>query len=385
MIDKNSVVELFAGVGGFRLALEREGFKVIYSNQWEPSTKVQHAYDCYARHFGLKNHSNTDISLVDSKDIPNHSILVGGFPCQDYSVASTLVNSKGIEGKKGVLWWQINRIVEDKLPNHLILENVDRLLKSPAKQRGRDFAMILSCLNKLNYYVEWKVINAADYGFVQKRRRVFIFATKDKKLIKKIDNKRFFKEEFNYIEVEDEKKIDIPTDLIKLSNEFSFRFEDSGCSYNYQAITAKTKPLFNGKYIVLGDILENNAPDHYFPTKEKLDKIIYLKSSKRYERVSNNGFKYMYSEGAVPFPDFIDRAGRTLLTSEGSTNRSTHIVLDPIRKEYRLLTPIETERLNGFDDNWTLGMPERTRYFCMGNALVVDIVQKIGKRLKELI
>ena len=105
-----------------------------------------------------EEHSDKDIFNVPTSDIPDHDLLVGGFPCQDYSVATTLKNSKGLIGKKGVLWWAIHRILEEKgskRPKYLFLENVDRLLKSPASQRGRDFAVMLKSLNDLGYAVEW--------------------------------------------------------------------------------------------------------------------------------------------------------------------------------------------------------------------------------------
>jgi len=157
MKKKIRVAELFAGVGGFRIWLEKNNYRVVWSNQWEPSTKTQHASMVYEARFEDTSHSNEDISKVKVIDIPDHDMLVGGFPCQDYSVASTLKNSHGINGKKGVLWWEIYRILQDKkdkAPKYLLLENVDRLLKSPASQRGRDFAIILSSLNALGYSVD---------------------------------------------------------------------------------------------------------------------------------------------------------------------------------------------------------------------------------------
>ena len=174
-MSKIRVAELFAGVGGFRLGLEKSNFKIVWSNQWEPSTKMQHASMVYENRFGKKNHSNLDIEQVSSSEIPNHDLLVGGFPCQDYSIATTLHNSKGLIGKKGVLWWSIHRILKEKeyKPKYLFLENVDRLIKSPAKQRGRDFAVMLKSLDELGYAVEWRVINAAEYGMPQRRRRIF--------------------------------------------------------------------------------------------------------------------------------------------------------------------------------------------------------------------
>jgi hypothetical protein len=102
--------------------------------------KSQHAFDCYISHFDTGTHVNDDIGKIPVEEIPDHTLLVGGFPCQDYSVAAT--GAKGIHGKKGVLWWEIKRIIEGKRPRFVLLENVDRLLKSPAKQRGRDFAIM---------------------------------------------------------------------------------------------------------------------------------------------------------------------------------------------------------------------------------------------------
>jgi DNA-cytosine methyltransferase len=172
-----NVAELFAGVGGFRLGLAKAGWKTTFSNQWEPSTKTQHASNVYTARFGEEGHSNEDIAKVQS--LPrNVDLLVGGFPCQDYSVAKTLNTAKGLEGKKGVLWWEILRLVEQQKPRFVFLENVDRLLKSPSTQRGRDFAVMLKTLGDAGYLVEWRVVNAAEYGFPQRRVRVFIVATK---------------------------------------------------------------------------------------------------------------------------------------------------------------------------------------------------------------
>ena len=191
MPNKIKVAELFAGVGGFRLGLEgwekksassgytkpiKSIYEIVWSNQWEPSTKTQHASLVYEKRFGKSGHSNEDITTVDVATIPDHDLLVGGFPCQDYSVATTLKNSKGLIGKKGVLWWSIHKILGEKKkkPKYIFLENVDRLLISPSKQRGRDFAIILKSLDDLGYAVEWRVINAADYGMPQRRKRIFI-------------------------------------------------------------------------------------------------------------------------------------------------------------------------------------------------------------------
>ncbi len=118
---------------------------------------------------------------------------------------------------------------------------------------------------------------------------------------------------------------------------------------------------------------------------DRLEKFRYLKGAKRIERQAANGHRYTFSEGAIPFPDPLDVPSRTMLTSEGTVNRSTHVVADSTTGKLRLLLPVEAERLQGFDDGWTEGMPERMRFFCMGNALVVHMVTRMAKTLSSII
>ena len=411
---KKTVIELFAGVGGFRVglndikgfdengkAIEKGPWKFVWANQWEPSTKTQHAFDCYNLRFAGDNNSNVDISKVDKSTIPDHSLLTGGFPCQDYSVAHTLSKSKGIEGKKGVLWWQINDILKAKKTPFVLLENVDRLVKSPAKQRGRDFGIMLRCLSDAGYAMEWRIINAAEYGHPQRRRRIYIFAyregTKYYEAMKNltpyeiISKKGVFAKAFK-IEQFEEKKIkeydfiNGYKDLVVVSDKFKAEFENSGYMINGKVYTVKTIPV-QSKPITLGEIAEKEGVDtHYFLNESQRKKYEYLRGSKKIPRVDKNGFEYMYSEGSMSPYDDLSLPARTMLTSEGTTNRSTHIVMDPKKNKLRLLTPVECERINQFPDNWTnSGMPEKRRYFMMGNALVCGIINKIGKQLKKII
>lgn len=392
---KKTVCELFAGVGGFRLGLEKasDEWNTVWANQWEPGKKVQHAFDCYCHHFGKNdNHVNIDIAEVDKNNIPDHNLLVGGFPCQDYSVART--GAQGINGVKGVLWWQIREILEVKQPNFVLLENVDRLIKSPAKQRGRDFGVMLACFNDLGYSVEWRVVNAAEYGFVQRRRRIFIFAykntTKYSKEMSKLTNSDiinkngFFAttfpiEECENINIEEFKY----EDIVDVSDNFKYEFCNSGIMRNGEFSTCKTTPKFIDS-LNIKDIMEKDVDEKYY-LGEELSKWEYLKGAKKIQRVSKTGHSYTFSEGAIAFPDSIDKPARTILTSESSVNRSTHVIRDVETNQLRLLTPVEAERIQGFDDNWTnTGMPEKFRYFCMGNALVVGLVEKMGKTLNTI-
>ena len=542
---KRTVCELFAGVGGFRVGLG-DSWETVWANQWEPGKKQQHAFNCYIKHFGDKpEYVNEDINSIDKTTIPDHNLLVGGFPClvkdtlvltkdgykqlidikpgdmvlshdneyhevtkfmeqgeknvfeinsilfntiratgnhrfyvrernnfnngkavwlsveelfkndlyknyyigsfakfyeglidggvydndyvwipfsinatnivepvydievkdshsfvanncithncQDYSVAHT--GATGIEGKKGVLWWDIRDVLIAKKPKFVLLENVDRLLKSPAKQRGRDFGVILACFNDLGYSVEWRVITASDYGFPQKRKRTFIFAyrndttyhnmIKHDNLEHVIHDSGFF---YKYFPIEDTttgvQEPFVYTDVFDISDNFKFNFLNSGVMTKGIIYTENTIPVMTPAK-TLGSILETNVSDKY--NAKDLDKWAYLKGNKRILRTTKEGFEYWYTEGAMAYPDYLDRPARTMLTSEGSLNRTSHILEDPETKNYRILTPMECERINGFPDNWTnTGMPERMRYFCMGNALVVGLITNMSKRLDEI-
>ena len=410
MIDnKVRVVELFAGVGGFRAGLERSSslYETVWANQWEPEKKAQYAYDCYVTHYGDSTSYVNDDIAVAKKNIPSHDLLVGGFPCQDYSVART--GAKGIEGKKGVLWWHIRDILTEHTPKFVVLENVDRLLKSPSTQRGRDFGVILRCFNDLGYAIEWRVINAAEYGFAQRRRRIYIAAfhkstdtykdlldkshSKDEiQLCKKLYNSGFFSSIFPVqsdfaINKLSETRIDKTayTDIEDVSDRFTTSFFNSGIMVDGRIITKEVYPVEKTP-TPLKDIRHKEPVDEKYFLNGSLEKWQYLKGAKRIDRVRPNGEPYCFSEGAIPFPDSIEKPARTMLTSESSVNRSTHVIEDAVTGELRLLTPVECERLNGFKDDWTnTGMPEKSRYFTMGNALVVPVVEKIGQRLIEVV
>lgn len=409
---KKTVVELFAGVGGFRCGLnkvtltdgivkENGNWNFVWANQWEPSTKTQDAFNCYIKRFGDDNASNIDIFKVNKKEIPDHTLLVGGFPCQDYSVAQTLSNSKGIEGKKGVLWWAIVDVLKTKRPPFVLLENVDRLLLSPAKQRGRDFGVILRTFMDNGYAVQWRVINAGEYGLPQKRRRIFIFAyhktTNYYKSLTKtnlhdiIFNEGIFakqfpikNEELNYSTADLSKKS--YDNLVEISNKFKAQFYNAGIMLNGKVYSSKVEKDCTDIYPLKNIILKDKVDDKFFLNEETLEKFKYLKGTKRIPRIKPNGESYMYTEGAMPCPDNLEAPARTMLTSEGGISRTTHIVEDYITKKIRLLTPLECERINGFPDNWTnTGMTDKRRNFMMGNALVVGIIERLGNEIESII
>ena len=429
--------------------MEPEKWKTVWFSQWEPvDKKIQWAHDCYINRFGTcldlngEDTTNKDINIVDKTTVPDHNLLVGGFPCQDYSVASSLATSKGLEGKKGILWWDIRDMLEAKSAPFVLLENVDRLIKSPAKQRGRDFGIILACFRDLGYTVEWRVINAAEYGFQQRRRRTFIFAYRnDTRYAQRISEEikynalhgeelhrysmskllltnGFFATSFP-VEMVDSKKlkfVKLPEGIGELSDSFSYGFENTGVMKDGILYTLKTTPVYDGEKINLGDILEDGEIDAQFfipeerlyytypeinhsdETRDKLSKEDkqtwqYLKGAKKINRKSGNGHEYVFSEGPIPMLDEYDKPARTMLTSEGSFSRTTHIVKDKMTGKIRLLTPVEMERIQGFPSDWTkeclvdgekVEMPVKKRRFMMGNALVVNLVNQMEKQLSDI-
>lgn len=418
------VLELFAGVGGFRIGLEqadKDFFQTKWANQWEPSRKSQDAFEVYDYRFPDSQNLNISISDITDEDFAmmDADMIVGGFPCQDYSVARSKKNEQGIEGKKGVLFWEIIRATRIIQPKYLILENVDRLLKAPSKQRGRDFAIMLAAFNNLGYSVEWRVINAAEYGRSQRRRRVFFFVYRnDTAFAKKLD------QEFEQNDqVFDEKRYDdylyqtglfatqfpikqapvknrqvyyeLTDDIVEVSDSFTGTVWNTGVMRHGRYYSVDTEPNFDGQPITLGQILqdESEVPQKYFLTSpEKLEKFQYLRGPKKIERTSADGHTYIYSEGGMSPYDDLNLPGRTMLTSEGTVNRSTHLLY--VNGKYRLLTPVEAERLQDFPDNWTakkkladgtvVDVSDKMRMFFMGNALVTKIVKKIGEYIKTL-
>ena len=407
--DNIKVVELFAGVGGFRIGLEgaSDAFETVWNNQWEPSTVRQDASLVYRARFGSAGHCNKDINLVPTNDIPDHDLLVGGFPCQDYSVAATLSRSGGIEGKKGVLWWQIYRILNekgDKRPKYIFFENVDRLLGSPAKQRGRDFAIILASLADLGYTVEWRVINAADYGMPQRRRRTYIVGYLDNSIVSnKIGNLQqwtlydgVMAKAFPFEEKEKTTSVfDIEGSIKEVSDNFNKGQKDSpfgnaGIMKERHVYSVDTNPVYDGTFMTLGGNLvsESFVPEDFFISDGELEKWQYEKGAKKIERVSKEGFKYIFSEGGMAFPDDLERPSRTIITGEGgaSPSRFKHVVKTETGR-YRRLIPLELERLNMFPDNHTAHpeVSDGRRAFLMGNALVCGIVQQVGKSLYRFI
>ena len=411
-MEECKYIELFAGVGGFHVGLDRAGkgfFKCVMANQWEPGAKDQFAANIYRQRFPDDVLINDDVNNIKGDDY-EVDLVVGGFPCQDYSVARNKTKSLGIEGKKGVLWWQVIRLISEmkEKPKFLLFENVDRMLISPAKQRGRDFALILQSLINLGYNLEWRIINAAEYGMPQKRRRIFIFGFlkgtfnvsspdnwlyKDGVLVKAFPVKQDYEPGLWGL---DGRKLS--SDLVNLSDNFNKKnvvskpFENAGVVLDGLVYTNKVETNYNGPFTTLGDILakgddRNLITEEYYLSDEDIEKWKYAKGPKQIPRTNKDGYDYTYTEGSMPFPDPLDRPARTLITSEVSivSNRFTHVIQDPVNGRFRRLIPLELERIQMFPDHHTEGTTDKKRGFLMGNALVCGIVERIGKELKNRI
>lgn len=422
MTKSLKVLELFAGVGGFRVGLEHADsnfFKTYWSNQFEPARKSQDAFQVYNYHYPETDNINIDITKIPDQTFKkmDADMIVGGFPCQDYSVARSKKNEMGIQGKKGVLFWEIIRAARIIKPKYLILENVDRLLKAPSKQRGRDFSIMLASFNQLGYSVEWRVINAAEYGRRQRRRRVYFFVYRnDLPLAKEIDK------DFENSKLEEENRYDeyifkkglfarqfpvqqapykgrtayyvFPEDIVETSDNFVGKVFNTGVMRHGRYFTVDTKSTGEEKPIPLKDTLQEEKDvdeSFYVDDPEKIAKFAYLRGPKKLERTSADGHKYNYAEGGMSPYENLLLPSRTMLTSEGSVNRSTHWL--KINDRYRLITPIEAERLQDFPDDWTKyklvdgeieEVTDRMRMFFMGNALVTTIIERIGTEIKKI-
>ena len=424
MTKQLKVLELFAGVGGFRIGLENSNkqlYKTCWANQWEPARKSQDAFEVYNYRFPDSENIGYSVSDISDEHFAqmDADIIVGGFPCQDYSVARSKKNEQGIEGKKGVLFWEIIRATRIIRPSYFILENVDRLLKSPSKQRGRDFAIMLAAFNDLGYSVEWRVINAADYGRSQRRRRVFFFVYRNDTAFGKKMDEKFEQDDLVFQDQRYDDYIyrdglfaqqfpimgeavkgrrayyELPEDLVAVSDNFTGTVWNTGVMRHGKYYTIETQPI-SERAITLGEILQ--AEDQvdagfYITDPDRLEKFQYLRGPKRIERTTAEGHTYIFSEGGMAPYDDLNLPGRTMLTSEGSVNRSTHFL--HINGRYRTLTPVEAERLQDFPDDWTaykkladgsvVPVTDKMRLFFMGNALVTEIVKRIGDGLAKIV
>ena len=304
------------------------GGRVIWANQWEPSSKKQHAVEVYAHRWGMEPTADDpdifegedgdllvskNIEKVLTKDIPEHDVLCGGFPCQDYSVARTISGEMGIEGEKGKLWNSIKRVLSESSPRPSVvfLENVPRILNSPARHRGLNFTVILGDLIEMGYVVEWRVINAADYGFPQKEEGVYLAAKGE--IATPADNSgkeellngtrsgsarargRWARKRWCQPDVDRWVEGAVPQSLIEVTIENDGKnvspYKNTGLGFmddsgNPVAITFRTRARFDGALSSLGEIIEADHDEEYQITDhEAIRKYTYVKGEQKEWRI----------------------------------------------------------------------------------------------------
>jgi DNA (cytosine-5)-methyltransferase 1 len=428
------VADLFAGVGGFRVALEAvhgSPFEFTLSCQWEPSTRVQHASMVYQKHWAGGVHLNEDIQSVLSSQEglarvrdSEIDVICAGFPCQDYSVAKPLSQSQGLAGKKGVLWWSIAQLLqqrkdENRPVKYRLLENVDRLISSPVGSRGRDFAVILSTLRALGYAAEWRVLNSAEYGHAQRRKRIYICAYHESTGIwRRLRSAALVSGEtpltqtllYNAFPCALVNPLDAVQPALSvvsepLNEQLSYRplsngrsrFGNIGLMLDGAVHTCMARAAYIENFTsfsgrkeaqTLADVVRDTGPvpSAFYIKPEDEPRWLQAKAAKVTPR-NANGFEYNYSEGAMSFPDALDRPSRTIITSEGGTtpSRTKHAIRD-VSGRLRRLTPEELECLNGFPRGFTefQGVSDVARARLMGNALVVPLIRRIGETLHAM-
>lgn len=172
--QSRSYIDLFAGIGGIRIPFDELGYKNVFASEWNES-----ACDTYEANFGERPVG--DITQIDAKDIPPHDVLLAGFPCQAFSIIG---NRKGFEDTRGTLFFEVARILDYHKPQAFLLENVKQLTSHDG---GRTFAVILKTLQDLGYYVQWKILNALNFGLPQKRERIIIVGFLEKERSERFD------------------------------------------------------------------------------------------------------------------------------------------------------------------------------------------------------
>lgn len=304
-------IDLFAGIGGMRLAYESAGGHCVYSNEWN-----KYSQQTYFANFGEQ--PDGDITKVDENSIPDHDILVAGFPCQPFSIAGvskkqSLGRATGFEDKtQGTLFFDICRILKAKRPKAFMLENVKNLC---SHDRGRTFKVITESLDELDYEVFYQVLDGQNY-VPQHRERILIVG---------FDRKRYGKN-------------------------IKFKFD----------LTPRApKPLMK-------DILDSNVDDKYTLSDKLWD---YLQGYAEKHKAAGNGFGY-----GIADPDGISRTLSARYYKDGS-----EILIAQEGKNPRRLTPRECARLQGFPENFKIPVSDTQAYRQFGNSVVVPLMSNVAK------
>lgn len=319
--------EMFSGIGGFRLGLERSGWKCIWANDID-----KYANQIYKKKFGNVELVEGDIREVDATTIPSHTLLTGGFPCPTFSFAG---KRKGITESRGTLFWHIYRVAKVKRPSLLLLENVKGLLSNDS---GRTFALIIRLLENLGYLIEWQVLNSKYFSVPQNRERVFIVG----------------------------------------------HLRDSGSRQIFPiGQTLENAHKTCGKTFRKRKRLQvaNTLSSRYF--KDGSENLI-LQQHHREGELGKGNFR-IFEGISLALTQIMGTGGNNvpMVVACETAHRKANISNLLLGKRIRRLTPIECERLQGFPDNWTEGISDTQRYRLLGNAVTVNVIEFLGFKLKE--
>ena len=351
------VFSMFSGVGGFELGLLKSGADVELVGFCEDNKYASQILE--KRFKGVTNYG--DATKLISEEIPNFDLLVGGFPCQAFSVAG---KQRGFADTRGTLFFEVARILRDKKPKHFILENVKGLLSHDS---GRTFQTILKVLADIGYLVQWEVCNSKNFGVPQSRERVYLVGHLRGQSRPKVFPIRKVGSENNQKNHPKEITKDLP---------MAYRvYDTNGVSTTLRAVGggvgAKT-----GLYQV-GMIARNGKVIHK-DTATCLD-------ANYFKGFDNMGQRTGVEIRACLTPNRTEKSqnGRRFKDDREPmftlTQQDIHGVV--INTKIRRLTPMECERLQGFPDGWTEGLSDTQRYKCMGNAVTTTVVTEVVKRL----
>lgn len=347
-------VSLFAGVGGFDLAMQRQGIKVAASVEIDKNCN-----EVLAKHFPDAKQF-TDVTTVKGKELidagfnPSSGIITGGFPCQDLSVAG---KRAGLAGSRSGLFWEIARLVEETQTEYFVLENVPGLLSSNG---GKDFGLVIGTMAELGYSVGWRVLDAQYFGVPQRRRRVFIVG---RRATSGSVAEILFKSEGLSRDLAPIKQAreDLATNTTESFGQTGFAKYTAGVT----TLTATTYKRPEDNVVV--------TSSSFGGYKEGVGTLR-----------ANGGDLGGGSENLIVFhPSYHDGARvqektmNTLTSHMGTGGNNVSMVAK--ETNVRRLTPIECERLQGFPDDWTAGQSDTNRYKQMGNAVAVPVVEWIVK------
>jgi len=390
-VEMNEIrfIDLFSGIGGFRLGLERAGgFQCVWS-----CDNNKYVNQVYTDRFGEQGHNSNDVRGVDAKGIPDHDLLCAGFPCQSFSVAG---HRKGFTETRGTLFFEILRIAEAKKPVLLLLENVKGLLSN---DKGLTFQIILESLEELGYFCEWQCLNSRYFGVPQNRERVFIIGhlgTRGGREIFPIGQT----DELAKGEGYGRPKVQAETSSAihsRYGAGWRAHAQEQLVSKRTQVIPVLTPERYEKKQH--GRRFKDAGEPMYTLTRQDQHGVIihnlyggFNEGIRVFEDYSPT-IRTAKGGGHIPSVAIVadrsrtyNKKGRNLESPKPYTNALSSVQKDNLLLEnlkIRKLTPVECERLQGFPDGWTEGLSDTQRYRCIGNAVTVNVVEFLGHRIKD--